>query len=58
MVDGTFLVTDQLELNGAGPIADVHTMMGFMRDDGSAFIGLPVGLHSATALPLPLTQLL
>ena len=58
MVDGTFLVTDQLVLNGAGPIADVHTMMGFMRYDGSAFIGLPVGLHNDPVLPLPLTRFL
>ena len=42
MVDGKFLVTPELILNGTGPVAHVHTMMGFMRDDGDPFIGLPV----------------
>jgi len=41
VVDGTFLTSNGLPLNGAGPIAKVHTMMGFMRDDGAAFIGFP-----------------
>ena len=38
VVDGTYLVTDQLQLNGSSPIANVHVMMGVMRDDGLAFI--------------------
>ncbi|EMD35536.1 hypothetical protein CERSUDRAFT_75111 [Gelatoporia subvermispora B] len=41
VVDGTFLTSTGLPLNGSGPIANVHTLMGFMRDDGAAFIGYP-----------------
>ncbi|EIW55220.1 carboxylesterase from carbohydrate esterase [Trametes versicolor FP-101664 SS1] len=41
VVDGTFITSKQLPLDRSGPIANVHTMMGFMRDDGAAFIGFP-----------------
>ncbi|OBZ67858.1 Cholinesterase [Grifola frondosa] len=41
VVDGTYITSPQLPLNGSGPVANVHTMMGFMRDDGAAFIGYP-----------------
>ncbi|KAI0631083.1 carboxylesterase from carbohydrate esterase [Trametes polyzona] len=41
VVDGTFITSTQLPLDRSGPIANVHTMMGFMRDDGAAFIGYP-----------------
>ncbi|KAI0760186.1 carboxylesterase from carbohydrate esterase [Fomes fomentarius] len=41
VVDGTFVTSTQLPLDGSGPVAHVHTMMGFMRDDGAAFIGYP-----------------
>ncbi|KAH9941610.1 carboxylesterase from carbohydrate esterase [Epithele typhae] len=41
VVDGKFLVTPELVLNGTGPVARVHTMMGFMRDDGDPFISFP-----------------
>ncbi|KAI0739014.1 carboxylesterase from carbohydrate esterase [Daedaleopsis nitida] len=41
VVDGTFVTSTQLPLDGSGPVANVHTMMGFMRDDGAAFIGYP-----------------
>ena len=43
VVDGTIVTRTGLIANGtAGPVADVHTMMGYMRDDGAAFIGYPV----------------
>ena len=38
VVDGTYLVTDELQVTGAGPAAKVPVLMGFMRDDGAAFI--------------------
>lgn len=41
VVDGTFLTTSQLEVTGRGPVAHVPVMMGFMRDDGAAFISYP-----------------
>jgi len=41
VVDGTYLVTDQLEVTGKGPAAHVPVLMGFMRDDGAAFIKYP-----------------
>ena len=42
VVDGTIITTDEIILNGTGHVADVHVMMGNMRDDGAAFIGYPV----------------
>ena len=42
VVDGTYITTTQLELTGAGPAAHVPVMMGFMRDDGAAFITYPL----------------
>ena len=45
VVDGTIITTDEIILNGTGHIADVHLMMGNMRDDGAAFIGYPVRDH-------------
>ncbi|KAI8969416.1 carboxylesterase from carbohydrate esterase [Trametes punicea] len=41
VVDGTYITSPQLPVDGSGPVANVHTMMGFMRDDGAAFIGYP-----------------
>ena len=41
VVDGTYLVTDELELSSPGTAKDVNVMMGFMRDDGAAFITYP-----------------
>ncbi|KAH9947519.1 carboxylesterase from carbohydrate esterase [Amylocystis lapponica] len=43
VVDGTYVVYPELPLNGSGTVAKVHTMMGYMRDDGAIFIGYPVG---------------
>ncbi|CAL1710040.1 unnamed protein product [Somion occarium] len=50
VVDGTFLTSSQLPLNGSGPVANVHTLMGFMRDDGAAFIGFPTTDNVTQAL--------
>ncbi len=41
-MDGTFVTHDELILDGTAPVANVHHMMGFMRDDGAAFISNPV----------------
>jgi hypothetical protein len=41
VIDGTYVTSKQLPLDGSGPIAHVPVMMGFMRDDGAAFIGYP-----------------
>lgn len=48
VVDGTYIVSDGLEVTGKGKgqgggggVANVPVMMGFMRDDGAAFIGYP-----------------
>ncbi|KAH9947522.1 carboxylesterase from carbohydrate esterase [Amylocystis lapponica] len=41
VVDGTYVVYPELPLNGSGAVADVHTLMGYMRDDGAPFIGYP-----------------
>lgn len=55
MVDGTYITSTGLALNGSGPIAHVHTMMGFMRDDGAAFIGYPVRFPYSFASAFELT---
>jgi carboxylesterase type B len=39
--DGTYLTNPELELTGSGPAAHVPVLMGFMRDDGAAFITYP-----------------
>ncbi|KZT69951.1 carboxylesterase from carbohydrate esterase [Daedalea quercina L-15889] len=51
VVDGTYVTRTGLIVNGtASPIANVHTMMGYMRDDGAAFIGYPNTTNLTTAL--------
>lgn len=49
VVDGTYLVTDELEVSGRGPAAHVPVLMGFMRDDGAAFIGYPLPSQNESA---------
>ncbi|KIJ63492.1 hypothetical protein HYDPIDRAFT_175891 [Hydnomerulius pinastri MD-312] len=39
VVDGTYITTNQLELNGTGPTAPAHVIFGWMRDDGTDFAG-------------------
>ncbi|KAL1635956.1 hypothetical protein SLS58_010007 [Diplodia intermedia] len=41
VVDGTYLISRTLPLNGSGPAAPVPLLMGVMRDDGAAFISYP-----------------
>jgi len=41
VVDGKYLVHNELQVTGHGPTAHVPVLMGFMRDDGAAFIGYP-----------------
>ncbi|TKA82943.1 hypothetical protein B0A55_01301 [Friedmanniomyces simplex] len=50
VVDGTYLVTDQLEVTGRGPAAHVPVLMGFMRDDGAAFITYPAPNDTVSTL--------
>lgn len=48
--DGTYLVRDNLAVNGQGPAANVPVMTGFMRDDGASFISFPkAGTTNITA---------
>ncbi|KAK3079717.1 hypothetical protein LTS18_004073 [Coniosporium uncinatum] len=49
VVDGTYLVTDQLELTGNGLAAHVPVLMGFMRDDGASFITYPSANDTASS---------
>ncbi|EGO26061.1 hypothetical protein SERLADRAFT_435908 [Serpula lacrymans var. lacrymans S7.9] len=39
VVDGTYITTNQLELNGSGLTAKAHVIFGWMADDGADFIG-------------------
>ncbi|KAL6306366.1 carboxylesterase from carbohydrate esterase [Sparassis latifolia] len=41
VIDGTYIIYPELPLNGSRTVANVHTMIGYMRDDGAAFIGYP-----------------
>jgi hypothetical protein len=42
VVDGTYLTSPQLEVSGNGHVNPAYTLMGFMRDDGAAFISYPL----------------
>lgn len=46
VIDGTYLTTNDLRLNGTGPVAHIPLMLGVMRDDGAAFISYPTGNES------------
>src|ERR1700683_2184934 len=46
VVDGTYLTANELILNGSAPVANVHLLMGFMRDDGAPFITYPNATQS------------
>ncbi|KAI0346501.1 carboxylesterase from carbohydrate esterase [Trametopsis cervina] len=50
VVDGTFIKHPFLPLDGSAEIAKVHSMIGFMRDDGAAFISTPTANTSTAAL--------
>ncbi|TGJ87229.1 hypothetical protein E0Z10_g1524 [Xylaria hypoxylon] len=49
VVDGTYLVSDELELS-KGSRLPVHLMMGTTRDDGAAFIGYPTTTNQSVYL--------
>ena len=50
VIDGTYLVRENLALNGQGPAANVPVMTGFMRDDGASFTTFPkAGIDNITA---------
>lgn len=48
VVDGTYLVSEELELEG--PKLLVHLMMGTTRDDGAAFINFPKSANQSEYL--------
>ncbi|KZT04637.1 carboxylesterase from carbohydrate esterase [Laetiporus sulphureus 93-53] len=50
VVEGTYVTHTELPLNGSGTVANVHAMMGHMRDDGAAFIGYPTTTNLTSAL--------
>lgn len=39
VVNGHFITSNQLILNGAMPVAPAHVIFGWMRDDGTDFAG-------------------
>jgi hypothetical protein len=47
----------QLPLNQTGKVANVHAMIGWMRDDGAAFIGTPVCVPFENTYYIKLTLL-
>lgn len=50
VIDGKFLVRENLAVNGQGPAANVPVMTGFMRDDAASFISFPkAGVNNITA---------
>ncbi|KAI0537737.1 Alpha/Beta hydrolase protein [Xylaria digitata] len=61
VVDGTYLVSDELELSKA-PALPVYLMIGTARDDGAAFIGYPTTTNQSAYLrslgfDMPLAEL-
>lgn len=50
VVDGHFITTDQLVLNGSVSVAPAHVIFGWMADDGTDFAGsFPANSTSQTA---------
>ena len=39
MTDGKYITNSHLALNGKGPTGPAHVIFGWMRDDGSDFVG-------------------
>jgi carboxylesterase type B len=53
VVDGKYIASDELKLDGSGPNSRVHVMLGWTRDDGSDFIGAwPKGDAAVTAMDI------
>lgn len=50
VVDGEYLTTSQLRLNGSGPALDIPIMTGIMHDDGDPFISIPTSPNVSLAL--------
>ena len=50
VVDGTYVVHDELPLTGPGVAADVPILMGVMRDDGTIFSAFPNTTNSTAAI--------
>ncbi|KAH8809183.1 Alpha/Beta hydrolase protein [Xylogone sp. PMI_703] len=50
VVDGTYITSNGLPLDKSQPVANIHLMMGFMRDDGAAFIGYPTTTDLSSAI--------
>ena len=49
-MDGTYIISKELELNYLGPVAKVPVLMAFMRNDGAPFIGYPTTTNVSQAL--------
>jgi len=39
VTDGKYIANSHLAVNGKGPTAPAHVIFGWMRDDGSDFVG-------------------
>ncbi|KAF2684484.1 cholinesterase [Lentithecium fluviatile CBS 122367] len=50
VVDGTYLTSKELLLNGSGPTLDVAVMTGVMRDDGDPFSAFSKSSNASQAL--------
>lgn len=50
VVDGTYLSSDELPLDGSAPAKDVVVMTGIMRDDGDPFSSFSTSLNASQAL--------
>ncbi|KAI0703730.1 carboxylesterase from carbohydrate esterase [Cytidiella melzeri] len=50
VVDGTFIKHPFLPLDGSAEVANIHAMIGLMRDDGAAFISTPTVNDAGVAL--------
>ncbi|KZT55865.1 alpha/beta-hydrolase [Calocera cornea HHB12733] len=55
VVDGMYITTPQLEVNGSAPVANVHLMLGWMSDDGNSFISYTGTTNLTTAITEEIT---
>ncbi|KAJ4291794.1 hypothetical protein N0V90_009689 [Kalmusia sp. IMI 367209] len=50
VIDGTYLASSELQLDGTGPSLDVALMTGVMHDDGDPFSSFPKSQNASQAL--------
>lgn len=53
VVDGKYITTPRLNLNGKGPAANVNVIFGWTRDDGASFVGPYPTADSTPGTKLP-----